>query len=591
MKRRLFLSLLIVLLVCLLPTVAAESGPQPPSWVPASEYAVFPNTSLYDLKSWRQLSTLRTYAAEGGKIMDLSKSPVSGSFAALNKDFVGQYPYRYELCLIYYKIAQNKGSELTDADRELLALPHPLKLYAGSLDAKNSYGVNLWVARSNIRLHAYSSTDVKSIGLGAHFTAMKQLLKEPAFSVDLVYQHPAMELFDPNTVEQYRNTVFVLVDDTYFASPYPTIDSGRFSRMDYAKLVGARTMVPLRFLAEPLGLKVGWDDSSSTVVLKGHEKTITLGIGAYSAIVDGAPVTLDAPVFLEQGRTYVPLRFVSEALGTTVSWHEEKNLVQLQGGGITIAGSNLIQWAVPMGAVLNDLNESTGYSGACFAARESTPYNAGDRDSASALWFSVPNSQSSLVNQEARNILAKSWEIDNREELVDTVLHMTVLGHNKDYFEIVDSIKNLSDYEYKKLLSGATEVEAYMYPFTKQLYAKWGDRGILCFDLFRMSNLVQWGYDARYLSLEEALALLEPAAQLLQSNFHSWDEAYENYVDGYNWWARNNVLKQKTMDTERGLLYQGLKTRYPSLFSDPLFEAKPTPVQGLSFLDLLPTKR
>lgn len=66
---------------------------------------------------------------------------------------------------------------------------------------------------------------------------------------------------------------------------------------------------------------------------------------------------------------------------------------------------------------------------------------------------------------------------------------------------------------------------------SREYYArrKWGCRGILAWDLFRVSTLVQWGYVAGYVTYHEALALLQPAAQALSESFKSRDEACDQY--------------------------------------------------------------
>ena len=132
----------------------------------------------------------------------------------------------------------------------------------------------------------------------------------------------------------------------------------------------------------------------------------------------------------------------------------------------------------------------------------------------------------------ARYILENSWGITDRENLIETVCRMTYYGHNADFQAYVAMIKGMSAAEYRELLNNAEGMDAYMFHYTKRLGEKWGDRGILCWDLFRMSNLVQWGYVAGYVTYPEALALLEPAATLLQKNFKNWNEAFENYLDG-----------------------------------------------------------
>lgn len=81
-----------------------------------------------------------------------------------------------------------------------------------------------------------------------------------------------------------------------------------------------RTYVPIRFVSEALGAEVDWDKNSRTVYIKDKQIDISLTIGAYSYFVNSDPKTLDAPAILEGDRTLVPLRFVSEALGREVGY-------------------------------------------------------------------------------------------------------------------------------------------------------------------------------------------------------------------------------------------------------------------------------
>lgn len=41
------------------------------------------------------------------------------------------------------------------------------------------------------------------------------------------------------------------------------------------------------------------------------------------AYVNGAMVKLDSPAFIENDRTYTPIRFIAERLGATVDWDED----------------------------------------------------------------------------------------------------------------------------------------------------------------------------------------------------------------------------------------------------------------------------
>lgn len=81
-----------------------------------------------------------------------------------------------------------------------------------------------------------------------------------------------------------------------------------------------RTLVPVRFVSESLGANVTWIGETQTVAIQQGGKEIRLRIGDSKATVDGAEMTLDAPVLLKSNRTFVPLRFVSENFNAKVEW-------------------------------------------------------------------------------------------------------------------------------------------------------------------------------------------------------------------------------------------------------------------------------
>lgn len=119
-----------------------------------------------------------------------------------------------------------------------------------------------------------------------------------------------------------------------------TIDSadadvnGEGKTLDAAPVIkNSRTMLPIRFVAEVLGATVGWDDETRTVSVISEEVIIKIIVGASVAKVDGEEVELDSPAFIDEGnnRTYLPVRFVAEALGAAVEWDEGTKTVTLSG--------------------------------------------------------------------------------------------------------------------------------------------------------------------------------------------------------------------------------------------------------------------
>ncbi|MDF9841941.1 MULTISPECIES: copper amine oxidase N-terminal domain-containing protein [unclassified Paenibacillus] len=92
-----------------------------------------------------------------------------------------------------------------------------------------------------------------------------------------------------------------------------------------------RVMIPIRFVSEALGAKVGYGLDRSVTIELGAKK-ILMKINSDTVTVDSVIQKLDVPARLQQNRTFVPLRFVSEALGAQVGWNQEKRLVTITTG-------------------------------------------------------------------------------------------------------------------------------------------------------------------------------------------------------------------------------------------------------------------
>ncbi len=83
-----------------------------------------------------------------------------------------------------------------------------------------------------------------------------------------------------------------------------------------------RTLVPVRFISESFGATVGWDDTTQAVTVDLQDTNIKLQIGSNEMIVNGKTVTLDVPAQTINSRTLIPLRALVEALGKHVHWDD-----------------------------------------------------------------------------------------------------------------------------------------------------------------------------------------------------------------------------------------------------------------------------
>lgn len=87
-----------------------------------------------------------------------------------------------------------------------------------------------------------------------------------------------------------------------------------------ATVIDGRVLVPLRGVFERLGATVDYDAGTQRVSAVRGGQAVELTIGSRQALVNNRPTLLDVPAFTIAGRTMVPLRFVSEALGADVQW-------------------------------------------------------------------------------------------------------------------------------------------------------------------------------------------------------------------------------------------------------------------------------
>ena len=81
-----------------------------------------------------------------------------------------------------------------------------------------------------------------------------------------------------------------------------------------------RTLVPVRFVSEELGATVEWVESTRDVIIKKGSDTITMRVDSKAVTKNGSLSSMDVAPTITNGRTMVPLRFVSEQLGVGVRW-------------------------------------------------------------------------------------------------------------------------------------------------------------------------------------------------------------------------------------------------------------------------------
>jgi hypothetical protein len=93
------------------------------------------------------------------------------------------------------------------------------------------------------------------------------------------------------------------------------------------------TMVPIRAIVESLGGSVGWDAVARRLDIRLGSRAVITWVGKTTATVDGSSKTMSTAPAIIGGRTMIPLRFVAENLGCLVGWDQPTRGVTVVYGG------------------------------------------------------------------------------------------------------------------------------------------------------------------------------------------------------------------------------------------------------------------
>ncbi|OAB40427.1 N-acetylmuramoyl-L-alanine amidase family protein [Paenibacillus antarcticus] len=136
---------------------------------------------------------------------------------------------------------------------------------------------------------------------------------------------------------------FLILLCVFFIISYPTkgeaaavqskiiLDSKEISMPANVKVhvVNENVMIPIRIVVENLKFKVDWDQKSQGVKIQQDAKIISLKVNQQEATVDGKQVVLTAAPQVKNETVLVPIRFVSEQMGISVSWDNLDKTVYL----------------------------------------------------------------------------------------------------------------------------------------------------------------------------------------------------------------------------------------------------------------------
>ncbi|GAX92029.1 copper amine oxidase N-terminal domain-containing protein [Effusibacillus lacus] len=130
---------------------------------------------------------------------------------------------------------------------------------------------------------------------------------------------------DSDKLYELLSKVFKEQGDTQEVKVYV---NGKKPVMDVKPVIKeGRTLVPVRAITEALGANVEYDEATQTVIIEKDGKKIELPLGSTTIKVNGEEKTIDKAAELTNGRTLVPVRFISEYLGHKVEFDETASIV------------------------------------------------------------------------------------------------------------------------------------------------------------------------------------------------------------------------------------------------------------------------
>jgi competence protein ComEC len=130
-------------------------------------------------------------------------------------------------------------------------------------------------------------------------------------------------------------TLFIIMSFIFpcSASDIDVFIDGNKLQLDNPPIIqSGRTLAPMRAFFEALGAGVNWEADTETAVGTRDGNTVRIPIGSSQPTVNGQATTIQVPAQIIGGRTYIPLRFVGEALGDEVVWDGTTSTITITRG-------------------------------------------------------------------------------------------------------------------------------------------------------------------------------------------------------------------------------------------------------------------
>ncbi|OLR65056.1 copper amine oxidase N-terminal domain-containing protein [Peptoniphilus porci] len=180
-----------------------------------------------------------------------------------------------------------------------------------SISEKTTFGENKYTQEIGLKLNF---TDIIKVSVNGNVETVKDE------NVKINFPTSVKKL----TTEEYMNLVMPKMD---IVTVRVNGEDITFEDADaLPKIINDRTMLAARTFYEKIGAKVDWNGKDKTVTVTKDNDKIILTVGANKALVNGKEVKLDSPATIINDKTYIPVRFVSEAFGYKVKYDANQGM-------------------------------------------------------------------------------------------------------------------------------------------------------------------------------------------------------------------------------------------------------------------------
>jgi len=186
------------------------------------------------------------------------------------------------------------------------------KLLPGDILIMNNNGhVGIYTGEGNVIHASYSQQKIVEVPIwnsGGISDGARRIIKTAA---------------DDKAVEYDENSMVLTIDET------KAYVFGEIKENDVPPVIReGRTMLPARFVSEALGAEISFNQEDNRIEISKGDKDIYIYIGSDRAEIilwdEGnekrEELTTGSVAFIENGRSYTPVRFIAEQLDAKVSW-------------------------------------------------------------------------------------------------------------------------------------------------------------------------------------------------------------------------------------------------------------------------------